>query len=156
MGLDFIVSMGVLGAFVYYVVWRDWLKPKLAGLLPATEEESEPGNLPDASQPRRRKTSRLRSPRSRRVNTVRQRSPRSDAEFSGVQRSASVQSELPATPSELPATVEELQRLAHALEIYATKPNKQAAIETAFGCKKGAGPEWRRASSLFDLARKKP
>lgn len=52
----------------------------------------------------------------------------------------------------LPTTLVELRQLAHALVLYGRRPNKQAAIEVAWGCTKGEGPDWQRASWLFDLA----
>lgn len=52
----------------------------------------------------------------------------------------------------LPTTLDEMRALGYALMLYAQRPNKQRAIETAFGCTKGAGDEWKRASELFDLA----
>lgn len=56
-----------------------------------------------------------------------------------------------AIPAPVP-TPDELHKLAHAIVLYARRPNKQAALETAWSCTKGQGDDWQRASALFDAA----
>lgn len=85
------------------------------------------------------------------VNDLNVRSPLPDARSSSVQRSAfSVQND----DSAIPVNVQELRMLAKAVTLKTRGSTKQEAIETAFGCKKGAGDNWRRASFLFDEAQK--
>jgi hypothetical protein len=55
-------------------------------------------------------------------------------------------------PDDLPANVGELQQLAHAIVLYARRPNKELAILGATGLTKGGGPEYTRFSRLFDVA----
>lgn len=93
------------------------------------------------------------------ANAVRERSPQQNAENatrSGVQAFAEGSpANVPAPPQptpDLPASVEELQRLAHAIALYAKRPNKELAILEAWGATKGEGPEYQRASRLFDAA----
>lgn len=50
------------------------------------------------------------------------------------------------------ATADELQKLAHAIVLYAKRPNKELAIEAAWNCTKGAGDDWKRGLMLFDSA----
>lgn len=48
--------------------------------------------------------------------------------------------------------VRELQLVTKALTLKAKGATKQEAIETVWGCTKGGGKVWRRASALFDAA----
>jgi hypothetical protein len=83
------------------------------------------------------------------TNRVQERSPLLNAEKPSVQGSASVQI-VQANELLMPRDLSELQKLIHAHALYARRPNKQIAIETAWGCTKGEGPEWTRAAALFD------
>jgi hypothetical protein len=42
--------------------------------------------------------------------------------------------------------------LAHAITLYAKRPNKWIAIESAWGVTKGEGDSYQQASLLFDTA----
>lgn len=97
--------------------------------------------------------------RSRLVNAVPTHSAHLNAEYGGVQarsdvqRSANpVQSVQPSDPS-MPRDMDELRKLIHAHALYALRPNKQIAIETTWGCTKGEGEAWQRASALFDATK---
>lgn len=48
--------------------------------------------------------------------------------------------------------VRELQLVTKALTLKAKGATKQVAIETVWGCTKGGGKTWQRASALFDAA----
>jgi hypothetical protein len=65
---------------------------------------------------------------------------------------SAVQSSVPPMPDELAMSLDELQRLAHAIALYAKRPNKELAILEAWGESKGDGPGYKRASGLFDAA----
>lgn len=105
------------------------------------------------------RSSRLPS-RSARSNAPNATSPRQDAEPDRVQHSHSAfgvrDDPAPMTVADprLPQNVEELQKLARAITIHAQNPRgaKQRGILEAWGAKPGGGPEWERASALFDLA----
>jgi hypothetical protein len=85
----------------------------------------------------------------RAANTVQPRSARPNAENDDVQgvQAFSERSDLNAPPS-----ADDLQKLTRAILLYAQRPNKQIAIESSWGCTKGEGEDWQRASWLFDQA----
>jgi hypothetical protein len=98
--------------------------------------------------------------RSSRSNIFSTHSAHSDAETNGVQRSRSAFSvqprpaELAAHDPRMPQNADELQKLARAITIHAQAPRgaKQRGIAEAWGVQPGGGPDWERASALFDLA----
>jgi hypothetical protein len=93
-----------------------------------------------------------------RANGVQGRSPRANAEKENVQTvqtftdRSNVQNETPPIMGDLPETLDELQRLAHAIALYAKRPNKELAILESWGESKGEGEGYQRASRLFDAA----
>jgi hypothetical protein len=86
--------------------------------------------------------------------------PHREAEADRVQHSRSafgVQADPPRMSTidpRLPQHVDELQKLTRAIIIHAQSPRgaKQKGIFEAWGARPGGGPEWERASALFDLA----
>lgn len=166
--LDFWLAMFTLAAVIFVVlkdsVWP-FIRPifqilgAIVGWLAGAAIPQRSQDLAEDAPLRRRSRVRSRPLRGYRArsgqanvqNGVQQRSPRLNAESQSVQRSASVQNVQHAATN-LPQNADELRKLAHAIALYSQRPNKQLAIETAWGCSKGEGPIWQRASALFDAA----
>ncbi len=91
-------------------------------------------------------------PRTPRTETPMLRSAQQEAVFSDI-RTVNVQTELAAFD---PPNEDEMRRMGQAIAHNVRGATKQAAIETAFGVKKGGSAGWRRASLLFDLATAPP
>jgi hypothetical protein len=131
--LDFWISVLVLGMLAWYELRLGRLFGPLArGVYAALT------------------SSRAVQQESDRSNGTQARSAPPNATFSPVPRS-NVQAEPLAID---PPTLEELRRLCAAVAHNARGANKQQALESAFGVKKGGSVSWRRASALFDEAMK--
>lgn len=151
MGLDTLLSLGVLGALVYYCLWEDTIKPLLRG---ATGRRSVK-NYPVLPRPRQR--SRVRNA----ANAANAGSSHQDAKQGG----ANVPANVPRSPaiavagddSSTPAgaivlTPKELTQLTEAIRLRAGGATIQEAIQGGFGASKGSSPAYKRAKQLFDAA----
>lgn len=147
MGLDLLVSLGIIGAVVYFVFWQDWVRPILFG--PAPKQRQRVKHFPP---PRRVQQ---RSARSARSNVLNARSEQQDAETAPAERSPE-RSKTPAgIDDDMPLilTEKELTQLALAFEQLGRGDTEQQALELAFNCHKGGSKAWRRAKALYDRAK---
>ncbi|NJO82699.1 MAG: hypothetical protein HC828_07650 [Blastochloris sp.] len=115
----------------------------LAGLLGRQIMQDE--RSPQTSSPSERSDA-----RSARSNTVQERSNvQTNTEHAPTHTPTNALN-APSTNAEQPPTPEELHKLMRAFALHAQSKNKQRALETAFGVKKGGSPIYQRASRLFD------
>lgn len=147
MGLDVLVSLGIIAAVIYYAFWKDWLQPILFGTAPKQRQ-----SVKDLPAPRRVQQ---RSARSARSNALNVRSAQQKAEIIPVERSAERSDLGPniVDDTQLHISEKELTQLALAFEQLGRGDTEQQALELAFNCSKGGGKAWRRAKALYDLAK---
>jgi hypothetical protein len=147
MGLDIVVSFGILLALLYFVVWGDWVRPHLPVAQPRRVKNYPP---PAAFK--------QRSKRSKRSNAFKQRSAQQNAETPPAERSAERSPGAAATPAAAPLqlSAKELTQLVNAHALIIQGRTEQEALETAFSCSKGGGKGWKRAKELFDLVETRP
>lgn len=142
-----ILVVATIGAAIAMVWYRDLIWPQK---YPPEQNQRTPR---ESARPARRAPTNppARSKRAIVQNEVIERSSQQNAEKP---KDSSVQefNERSKIETDLPADHAELQRLAHALVLYAKRPNKQLAIEAAWNCTKGQGEEWKRGSALFNAA----
>jgi hypothetical protein len=141
--LDLILTL-ITVAIVGWFTVADWFTPK-----------QRVNHLPEKlAEQKRIKPVRYRSRRSNQMNTVQ---PHQNA----VERRSTVHSNVQQNGQQpvvgegtayLSITEKELQQLASALAARAAGQSKQAAIEAAFGVKKGGSIHYQRASMLYDRA----
>lgn len=151
MGLDTLLSLGVLAALVYYCLWEDMIKPLFRGA-PGRRSVKNIAPLPSY-----RSRSRVRNV----PNAANVGSPHQNAKHEGANVPANVPVEgsptatiaPPATPAgAIVLTPKELTQLTEAIRLRAGGATIEEAIQGGFGCKKGGGPAYRRARELFDAA----
>jgi len=148
----FLIMACLISAFLAFVVIVGGLSRMARGesFWPRDEGASEPKRRTVRSAPFTKQFSR--------ANVVRIRSARANAEKPHVQavqpftNRSNVQPPPPPIMGDLPTTHDELHRLAHAIVLYAKRPNKELAIFESWGETKGEGEGYKRASQLFDLA----
>lgn len=147
MGLDTLVSLGIIGAVIYYALWKDWLRPLLRGTPPKERPRVKYFPAPRRVQ--------QRSVRSNVQNALNAGSAQQHAETRPLERSRERSDPGPGIVdyTQLHISEKELTQLALAFEQIGRGDTEQQALELAFNCSKGGGKAWKRAKALYDLAK---
>ena len=165
MGLDTILAVIALGAFAYYCLWEDVIRPLLT-----RGGRVETAESVNTSAPRR--LPRLRSRRSARSNAANAGSAHSSAagEGSNVRPNVQLQAAI-AAPAGAPAgpaaaggqpanvltlTPDELRQLSAAVAARQGGATVEEAILAGFGARKGGSAAYKRARELFAVATEAP